>query len=361
MPGSTKVSSGRGNACSEILHELVDFEVGFFREHRHFGRLYLRFSSPACCSADRRRCGDDRQLRRVDVGCRATFSRGGRPRQFCSGAPMGARPSAESGSPRPSRRSTRSSHVGRSRSPERLRSTTSTRSSIARSSSDRTERLGRRVVTATGRLDQPRTVLVCTGRPAPVRAEFRRVGEGLLDRDSALETGERGAEAEVDAESERTWWSNCGVTSNRSASSYLRSSRPADPVSRSTFDPAGIVTPWRLTSSFVQRPCTGEGASKRSSSSMPAARHPGGRARSAAVGLLAEQECSPAEQFADGLGAGGDQQHGEVRRLGDREAARPVLVVDLGQRRRRQHVVARRLGALRHQFGRGTRRAWRTP
>ncbi|HEY5154818.1 MAG TPA: hypothetical protein VIJ47_08795, partial [Acidimicrobiales bacterium] len=24
------------------LHALVDFEVGFFRQHRHFGRLYLR-------------------------------------------------------------------------------------------------------------------------------------------------------------------------------------------------------------------------------------------------------------------------------------------------------------------------------
>jgi AcrR family transcriptional regulator len=27
---------------SERLHRLVDFEVGFFREHPHFGRLYLR-------------------------------------------------------------------------------------------------------------------------------------------------------------------------------------------------------------------------------------------------------------------------------------------------------------------------------
>src|SRR5262245_20940075 len=28
----------------ELLHHLVDFQVGFFREHAHFGRLYLRFS-----------------------------------------------------------------------------------------------------------------------------------------------------------------------------------------------------------------------------------------------------------------------------------------------------------------------------
>jgi TetR/AcrR family transcriptional regulator len=37
----------------EQLHSLVDFEIGFFRAHRHFGRLYLRYSSAAYLSTDR--------------------------------------------------------------------------------------------------------------------------------------------------------------------------------------------------------------------------------------------------------------------------------------------------------------------
>jgi AcrR family transcriptional regulator len=31
-----------GGTALEQLHRLVDFEVGFFRDHPHFGRLYLR-------------------------------------------------------------------------------------------------------------------------------------------------------------------------------------------------------------------------------------------------------------------------------------------------------------------------------
>ena len=37
----------------EQLHALVDFEVGFFRSHPHFGRLYLRYSSATFLSSDR--------------------------------------------------------------------------------------------------------------------------------------------------------------------------------------------------------------------------------------------------------------------------------------------------------------------
>jgi TetR/AcrR family transcriptional regulator len=37
----------------EQLHRLVDFEVGFFREHPRFGRLYLRYSSATMQSSDR--------------------------------------------------------------------------------------------------------------------------------------------------------------------------------------------------------------------------------------------------------------------------------------------------------------------
>lgn len=37
----------------EQLHALVDFEIGFFREHPRFGRLYLRYSSATTLSPDR--------------------------------------------------------------------------------------------------------------------------------------------------------------------------------------------------------------------------------------------------------------------------------------------------------------------
>ena len=49
--------------------------------------------------------------------------------------------------------------------------------------------------------------------------------------------------------------------SNRSASGYVRSSRPAEPVTRRTLESAGIIWPWSSTSAVVQRPCTGEGDS----------------------------------------------------------------------------------------------------
>jgi AcrR family transcriptional regulator len=35
------------------LHQLVDFEVGFFRQHPRFGRLYLRYSNATMLSTDR--------------------------------------------------------------------------------------------------------------------------------------------------------------------------------------------------------------------------------------------------------------------------------------------------------------------
>jgi TetR/AcrR family transcriptional regulator len=41
MPGMRQVVSAAASPLAQ-LHALVDFEVGFFRRHRHFGRLYLR-------------------------------------------------------------------------------------------------------------------------------------------------------------------------------------------------------------------------------------------------------------------------------------------------------------------------------
>ncbi len=72
----------------EQLHALVDFEVGFFRAHPHFGRLYLRYSSAAYLSTDREidlvmkeRYEDAMQLQA------ALFRRGQRAGVLCDGDP----------------------------------------------------------------------------------------------------------------------------------------------------------------------------------------------------------------------------------------------------------------------------------
>jgi TetR/AcrR family transcriptional regulator len=48
-----RAALGDGASPLEQLHRLVDLEVGFFREHPHFGRLFLRYSSATMMSADR--------------------------------------------------------------------------------------------------------------------------------------------------------------------------------------------------------------------------------------------------------------------------------------------------------------------
>lgn len=52
MPGLRAVL-GDGTPPTGQLHRLVDFEIGFFRQHPRFGRLYLRYSSATMMSADR--------------------------------------------------------------------------------------------------------------------------------------------------------------------------------------------------------------------------------------------------------------------------------------------------------------------
>lgn len=46
LPGMEQAVAA-GESPLEQLHRLVDFEVGFFRRHKHFGRLYLRSSAIA--------------------------------------------------------------------------------------------------------------------------------------------------------------------------------------------------------------------------------------------------------------------------------------------------------------------------
>jgi AcrR family transcriptional regulator len=52
LPGMHEILGGEGDPADQ-LHRLVDFEVGFFRQHPRFGRLYLRYSSATVLSADR--------------------------------------------------------------------------------------------------------------------------------------------------------------------------------------------------------------------------------------------------------------------------------------------------------------------
>jgi AcrR family transcriptional regulator len=44
LPGMRDAVEG-GSDARDQLHRLIDFEVGFFRRHPHFGRLYLRSAS----------------------------------------------------------------------------------------------------------------------------------------------------------------------------------------------------------------------------------------------------------------------------------------------------------------------------
>src|SRR5689334_18194167 len=53
MPGLRAILADRKRDAMEQLHALVDFEVGFFRSHARFGRLYLRYSSATMLSNDR--------------------------------------------------------------------------------------------------------------------------------------------------------------------------------------------------------------------------------------------------------------------------------------------------------------------
>jgi AcrR family transcriptional regulator len=49
MPGMRTILDEAGSS-SEKLHRLVDFQVGFFRDHRQFGRLFLRYANIALVS-----------------------------------------------------------------------------------------------------------------------------------------------------------------------------------------------------------------------------------------------------------------------------------------------------------------------
>jgi TetR/AcrR family transcriptional regulator len=51
LPGMETAAEG-GDDPRAQLHALVDYEVGFFRAHPHFARLYLRYASSTLTSTD---------------------------------------------------------------------------------------------------------------------------------------------------------------------------------------------------------------------------------------------------------------------------------------------------------------------
>lgn len=53
LPGMHELLDDREADPLEQLHALVDYEVGFFRRHPRFGRLFLRYSNATMLSTDR--------------------------------------------------------------------------------------------------------------------------------------------------------------------------------------------------------------------------------------------------------------------------------------------------------------------
>jgi TetR/AcrR family transcriptional regulator len=53
MPALRDALRPQDGTPREQLHRLVDFEVGFFRQHPRFGRLYLRYSNATAQANDR--------------------------------------------------------------------------------------------------------------------------------------------------------------------------------------------------------------------------------------------------------------------------------------------------------------------
>ncbi len=86
LPGMEAAVSSAESPLEQI-HRLVDFEVGFFREHRHFGRLYLRSSSLAATPPQQvDRALHDNYARAMDIQA-GVFERGQRQGEIRDGDP----------------------------------------------------------------------------------------------------------------------------------------------------------------------------------------------------------------------------------------------------------------------------------
>jgi TetR/AcrR family transcriptional regulator len=87
MDGMRELLAAKRPAMQQ-LHDLIDFEIGFFREHPRFGRLFLRVSSAALQSADR--VADAVMISNYEESMSLQadlFRRGQRAKQFVVGDP----------------------------------------------------------------------------------------------------------------------------------------------------------------------------------------------------------------------------------------------------------------------------------
>jgi TetR/AcrR family transcriptional regulator len=74
---------------AEQLHRVTDLEVGYFRTHARFGRLFLRYSSATMMAADRQ--VDEAISANYDESMRlqaGVFERGQRAGEMCDGDPQ---------------------------------------------------------------------------------------------------------------------------------------------------------------------------------------------------------------------------------------------------------------------------------
>jgi AcrR family transcriptional regulator len=74
---------------TEQLHRVTDLEVGYFRSHARFGRLFLRYSSATMMAADRQ--VDEAISANYDESMRlqaGVFERGQRAGELCDGDPQ---------------------------------------------------------------------------------------------------------------------------------------------------------------------------------------------------------------------------------------------------------------------------------
>jgi TetR/AcrR family transcriptional regulator len=79
----------RDGTPTEQLHRVVDLEVGYFRTHARFGRLFLRYSSATMMAADRQVdaaiSGNYDESMRLQAG---VFARGQQSGELCDGDPQ---------------------------------------------------------------------------------------------------------------------------------------------------------------------------------------------------------------------------------------------------------------------------------
>ena len=184
-----------------------------------------------------------------------------------------------------------------------------------------------------GSLAHPRTLAVCAlAAPVVVDVPLRPPLEHLFQHDPGLHACQRRTEAEVQTLAEAQVAAACGGCRTARRSGNARSSRLADPLSSNMIDPRRSVSPEHSVSWATYRACTGDGASKRSTSSMaPGISDAVGNELAALIRVIGQQLAREADQPGGGLVAGAGDHAGVRQHLGARQlASRSTVVLHLG-------------------------------